>query len=96
MIPDPTQDTYILIDKVNLVDTTLNTFAAGYTEEEVQKIFLFFRSLALGLASRNAALTSGVFCTSGGSRTEYRYHPKFGINLENALVKAYTIIDIGR
>jgi len=96
MLPDVTQETYILIDKVNLIDTTLNAFSSGYTEEEIQKIFLFFRSLTLGIASRNAVTTSGLFCTNGGSRSEYRYHPKFGSYAENALVKAYTTIDIGR
>jgi len=95
MIPDPTQETYILIDKVNLLDDTLNALSTGYTEEEIQKIFLFFRSLAFGVASRNSVVTSGLLCSNGGSRSEYRYHPKFGTYTENSS-NAYTTIDIKR
>lgn len=93
---DTTGEQYMLIDKVLLQDTTLNGFTLGYTEEEIQKIFLFFRDTMRGLGSRTASITSTDLGTSGGSRTEYRYHPKFGSTTEAASTTAYTLIDIRR
>ena len=75
---DQNPERYILIDKVNLVDSTLHEYASGYTEEEIQDLFRFFKSLALNLASRVSSTTSGTFEAQGGSRMEYRYHPEFG------------------
>jgi len=95
MLPDSTQQTYILIDKVNFIDSTLSGYAQEYSEEEIQKIFLYFKTLANGLASRDAANTSGIFCVNGGSRSEYRYHPRFG-SFNIAANGAYTNINILR
>jgi hypothetical protein len=95
-IPDSTDQSNVYLDKVNLVDLTLNNYANGYTEEDVQKIFLYFRSIALALASRDAAVTSGVFGENGGSRAEYRYHPEFGTFTKAATISQYILIDISR
>jgi len=95
MIPDPVGDSYALIDRVNMLDSTLNEMSSGYTEDELQKVMIFFRENALGLGSRVAQTTSSVFGVSGGSRINYRYHPAFGIFTQNA-ADAYTIIDISQ
>jgi hypothetical protein len=74
---------------------TLNSYASDYTEEEVQDIFNYFKSVALSTASRVAATTSGTFEASGGSRVEGRYHPKFG-TYTTTTSGQYTEIDISR
>lgn len=76
-IPDFTNQSYVYIDNVNTVDLTLSQYASGYTEEEIQKIFLYFRNVALNTASRVANTTSSIFGASGGSRLEYRNKPEF-------------------
>lgn len=92
---DSDPETYLLLDSVNLVDMTLNSYASDYTEEEVQDIFNYFKSVALSTASRVAATTSGTFEASGGSRVEGRYHPKFG-TYTTTTSGQYTEIDISR
>jgi hypothetical protein len=74
---------------------TLNSYAAEYTEEEVQDVFNYFKSIALNKASRVVATTSGTFEANGGSRMEGRYHPKFG-TYTTTTSGQYTEIDISR
>ena len=95
VFPDSTGSTFGIIDSISMVDTTMNNLTTGYTEEEIQKIFLYFESLARGNASRVSSTTSSLFGANGGSRLDYGYHPKFGTYSQNAN-SAYTNIEITR
>jgi len=95
MFPDSTGSTYAIVDSVDIVDVTLNNLTKGYTEEEIQKIFLYFETLSRGNASRISSITSSLFGANGGSRLDYGYHPKFGTHTQNANT-AYTNIEITR
>lgn len=96
MLPDETNDTYTILDYVECKDISLNTDVSKYTPAELLTVFRYFVDIAGARASRQAAITSGSFDTSGGSRLNYRYHPDWGPNIKSAGFNQYTQIDIYR
>ncbi len=72
---DPKQ--YAIFDRVNITDLTLGRYVEDYTNEDFLHIVRFFNSLSTNAASRVASITSGVLETSGGSRVNERFHPKW-------------------
>jgi hypothetical protein len=55
-----------------MVDMNYNPYLQDYTQKDVEDIFNWFdNKLSRGNISRDSRDSSGTFCTSGGSRSEY-------------------------
>jgi hypothetical protein len=74
-IAENSPDSYVLFDDIDLMDTTLNTYAEEYTPEQLLISLNFMKDIANDRASRRASVTSGTYGTSGGSRINYREFP---------------------
>jgi hypothetical protein len=96
MLPDETNNSYVVLDYVGMKDTTLNDYVSEFEPTELLTSYRYFVDVASARASRQASITSGIFETSGGSRINYRHHPDWGPQTKSAGFNQYTSIDIYR
>jgi len=61
----------LTIFEISVVDMVLNRSMNDFNATEVDIIYTFWDGLAQGIYSRNSALSTAAFETSGGSRAEY-------------------------
>ena len=73
------------------------------SKDQLRDILKFYNGLigqgvgqyATNLASRDATITSGTLEVSGGSRLNYRVHPRWGTHIRDALAhQNYSLIEV--
>ena len=79
-VPTGSSDKFVVFEEISIKDLTnynKSVIKSTYGDiqidaNDIKSIFLFFKDLSRGLASRNSTITSGTMEVSGGSRLNYR------------------------
>lgn len=98
------KDRYMLLESVELYDMTLGemvSVAGKLEKDELAEVLKFYNGLAgvdkvyrNKLNSRDASITSGTLEVSGGSRLNYRIHPRWAYHETDGTYDQITLLEI--